>query len=73
MSNLKNLKNLRTAKEIAPLLGRTTRAIQMRAANGEIPCYKIGGTYLYDIEEIKKWVESKYQPATNEIKTNEGS
>lgn len=59
-----NLENLVTAKEIAPLLKRTTRAIQKRASKGEIPCYRIGGIYLFDLNEIKAWLKKHHQSVT---------
>lgn len=63
-----DLKNLKTAKEIAPLLGRGARAIQKRAAKGEIPCYRIGGIYLFDIKEIEGWIKNNYHPVTENVK-----
>jgi excisionase family DNA binding protein len=57
------IENLVKAEDIAPLLKKTPRAVYQLAVKRKIPHYRIGATYLFDIEEIKEWIKSNYKPA----------
>lgn len=47
-----------TTKQAAELLGYAESYIRLLARNGQIPAYKVRGTWRFSLQEIKRWVES---------------
>ncbi|THC82823.1 DNA-binding protein, partial [Bacteroides fragilis] len=37
------------------------------ASKGLIPCVKRGRTLRFDMEELKKWMQQQYVPASNRL------
>jgi hypothetical protein len=52
-----------TEKQLAELLGRTIRTLQLwRKERTGPPVTKIGATTFYEIEGVRAWLRSKSQP-----------
>ena len=49
-------KRLLTAEELATILGLNPNTIWKRAADGLIPCVRIGGATRFDSEQIEAWI-----------------
>lgn len=47
------------AKECAAFLGVSTGTVYTLAANGEIPCRKIGDRYLFHPGAVAQWVANR--------------
>ncbi|MBI4834792.1 MAG: helix-turn-helix domain-containing protein [Planctomycetes bacterium] len=50
---------LLTAKDIAPLIGVHERKVYQLAQEGKIPATKVGGTWRFDVDTIKKWFKKQ--------------
>ena len=60
-----------TTKQAAELLGYAQAYIRQLARQGDIPAYKVRGTWRFNTEELRRWVESGGQarppgPAKNQ-------
>jgi excisionase family DNA binding protein len=56
--------NIVTAKEVGQYLKLSESTIYKLAANGDIPGFKIGDSWRFDMEEILKMIrESKNRPS----------
>jgi excisionase family DNA binding protein len=55
-----NMEKILTAKELSQFLKLSESTIYKLASNGEIPGFKIGDSWRFDLEEIQKMIrESK--------------
>ena len=50
------MEKLMTAKELSQFLKLTESTIYKLASNGEIPGFKIGDSWRFELEEIKKLI-----------------
>lgn len=44
--------NLKTAKEIARILGLNYRTVINKADSGQIPCYRFGSRRVFSVDEV---------------------
>jgi excisionase family DNA binding protein len=51
--------NLVTVKEIEKILKLSSSTIYHLAANGQIPAFKIGDSWRFDIEEVTRFIMSQ--------------
>jgi len=51
--------NIVTAKEVAQYLKLTESTVYKLAADGEIPGFKIGKSWRFDMDEILKMIKEK--------------
>lgn len=66
--------NIVTAKEVGQFLKLTDSTIYKLAATGEIPGFKVGKSWRFDMEEIIKMVDHlKVSGAGTSIKFNTGN
>ena len=45
-------------KEVAEILNVKPSTLYQWAELGQIPCFKLNGALRFDIEDVKRWVES---------------
>ena len=57
MFDIQDLK-LYTMKEVAPILGVTTRTLYTYIQAGKFPAKKIGGKWKITGDKLKEWVEA---------------
>jgi len=48
-----------TIKEVAAYLKLTEKTAYRLAAEGKLPGFKIGGSWRFEISDIKKWIEQQ--------------
>ena len=46
------------SKDVRTMLGISDSTLQTLRLNGEIPCYKLGSTWFYKLEEINTIIEN---------------
>jgi excisionase family DNA binding protein len=51
------MENIITAKEVGQYLKLSESTIYKLASSGEIPGFKVGDSWRFDIEEIQKMIE----------------
>jgi excisionase family DNA binding protein len=51
-----NMEKILTAKELSQFLKLSESTIYKLASNGEIPGFKIGDSWRFDLEEIQKMI-----------------
>jgi len=61
-----------TAKELAQFLKLSESTIYKLAANGEIPGFKIGDSWRFDLEEIQKLIRQSKEKVKKQRDTVEG-
>lgn len=61
-----------TLDEVAAYLKAGKRTIYRLAASGEIPAFKLGGTWRFSRSEIESWIKQQ-STATPERATNKAS
>ena len=49
--------DIMTIREVAEYLKLTEKTAYRHAADGKIPCFKIGGAWRFRRGEIDKWIE----------------
>ena len=60
--------HLRTAQEVAELLGYSVEHVWELARTGKIPCYRMSKkSYRFDLEEIADWLERHRQEAPTDV------
>ena len=51
-----------TLKEVAKYLKLAEKTAYRLAADGELPGFKVGGSWRFTKEDINRWIEKKKQP-----------
>ena len=49
------------------ITGYSVNYLYHLASKGMIPCVKRGRTLRFDMEELKKWMQQQYVPASNRL------
>lgn len=49
------------------ITGYSVNYLYHLASKGMIPCVKRGRTLRFDMEELKKWIQQQYVPASNRL------
>lgn len=49
------------------ITGYSVNYLYHLASKGTIPCVKRGRTLRFDMEELKKWMQQQYVPASNRL------
>jgi excisionase family DNA binding protein len=60
------MQNIVTAKEVGRYLKLSESTIYKLASNGEIPGFKIGDSWRFDMEDILKLIRDSKMGATNQ-------
>ena len=63
---------LMTAKELAQFLKLSESTIYKLASNGDIPGFKIGDSWRFDLEEIQKLIRQSKEKVKKQRETVEG-
>jgi len=66
------MENLMTAKELAQFLELSESTIYKLASNGDIPGFKIGDSWRFDLEEIQKLIRQSKEKVKKQRDTVEG-
>ena len=53
-----------TIKEVAAYLKVNERTVYRLAASGDIPAFKVGGSWRFKAADIERWIEDKKKQAT---------
>ena len=53
-----------STKGVAALLSRSPHWVHMNAKRLGIPCYRLGGTWVYEEEQVLAWFESQKESST---------
>ena len=59
VERIRRSKSALTAKQLAELLGCTSRNIQKKAKAGKIPSYRLDGDVKFDPVRVADWLQSK--------------
>lgn len=51
--------NIITIKEVSEYLKIKEKTVYSLAAKGEIPAFKVGGSWCFDRKDIESWVEKQ--------------
>ena len=62
--------NIVTAKEVGQYLKLSESTIYKLASNGEIPGFKIGDSWRFDMEDILRLIRDSKKEASNQWKNN---
>ena len=60
--------NIVTAKEVGEYLKLTESTIYKLASEGELPCFKIGKSWRFDMDEILQVIQKQRVQRKNEAK-----
>jgi excisionase family DNA binding protein len=60
------MQNIVTAKEVGRYLKLSESTIYKLASNGEIPGFKIGDSWRFDMEDILKLIRDSKREASNQ-------
>ena len=60
------MQNIVTAKEVGRYLKLSESTIYKLASNGEIPGFKIGDSWRFDMEDILKLIRDSKKETTNQ-------
>ena len=66
------MEKLMTAKELAQFLKLSESTIYKLASNGDIPGFKIGDSWRFDLEEIQKLIRQSKEKVKKQRDTVEG-
>ena len=66
------MERLMTAKELAQFLKLSESTIYKLASNGDIPGFKIGDSWRFDLEEIQKLIRQSKEKVKKQRDTVEG-
>lgn len=61
-----------TLEEVAAYLKAGRRTVYRLAANGQIPAFKLGGTWRFHIAELDRWIAAKMASQEEKPKPDEG-
>jgi putative molybdopterin biosynthesis protein len=60
------MRKLLTVRDLQELLKLSRSQIYELARAGDLPCYKIGRSVRFDLDEIEEWLKSKRWPRGGE-------
>lgn len=61
-----------TIEEVAAYLKAGRRTVYRLAANGQIPAFKLGGTWRFQRAELDRWIAARIGTQEGKPKPNEG-
>ena len=60
-----------TIEEVAAYLKAGRRTVYRLAANGQIPAFKLGGTWRFQRAELDRWIAARMGPQDGRTKSDE--
>ena len=51
-----------TTRELAELLHVHVNSVERFARTGEIPAFRVGGQWRFELEEIERWIVGLHKP-----------
>jgi len=62
-----------TLKELAEMLKLAERTVYRHAQNGELPGFKVGGSWRFRRSDIEEWMSRRIEEARREAATRRGN
>jgi excisionase family DNA binding protein len=64
------MKSLLTPMQLSEFLQVKLSTVYKWTHYGYVPCYKVGGSIRFDIEEIQKWLKKCFRKGRSSYKPN---